>query len=639
MYHGRVDNIIVFSNGEKLNPVTIEEIVMCHPKIKGVLVVGSMRFQPALLVEPTSPPKDKQEELMLLDNIWPLVVKANKDTVAHGQIGRQFIALTTPEKPFPRTGKGTIRRAETVRLYKNEIDELYEKAEKGWTPEIVKLDVSSEDALMLSIEKIFQSLLMSSPLEADTDFFTAGFDSMQVIAASRLLRGGLEAAGVHVPADAIATRVIYNNQTPRELAAHLFGRIKQGADSGGKDELSYEICAMQAQLKKYTENLPEASSDKPDPADHGQTVMITGTTGSLGSHLLDFMLSCTAVKKIICLNRAEDGKGRQTYVSKERGLSTNLDIAEFLHADLSRSDLGLSREDYDRLLEETDRIIHSQWPVNFNMSVESFEPHVRGVYHLVNFSHRATKRVPIIFVSSISTMEKWAESTPVPEKQFTDISLPTTGYGRSKLVSSLILDAATKHSQNTIPTATIRVGQVGGSISEKGAWNRQEWLPSIIASSVRRLGVLPKDLGPMTEVDWTPVEDIAKLVLEVSGVTERMAVSEINGYFHGVNPHTTNWAELADAVKEFYGDRIKKLVSFREWVDALEKSQSVAEGQFIDVDRNPAVKLLDFYRTMMVGNKHVDFEMKKTMKYSRTMREVKPVTPELMKHWCKQWGY
>jgi len=30
--------------------------------------------------------------------------------------------------------------------------------------------------------------------------------------------------------------------------------------------------------------------------------------------------------------------------------------------------------------------------------------------------------------------------------------------------------------------------------------------------------------------------------------------------------------------------------------------------------------------------------MKRTMKYRRTVREVKPITPELMKHWCKAVG-
>lgn len=41
IYYGRADNIIVFNNGEKLNPITIEEIVTDHPKLKGALVVGT----------------------------------------------------------------------------------------------------------------------------------------------------------------------------------------------------------------------------------------------------------------------------------------------------------------------------------------------------------------------------------------------------------------------------------------------------------------------------------------------------------------------------------------------------------------------------------------------------------------------
>jgi hypothetical protein len=56
IYHGRADNIIVFSNGEKLNPTSIETIVMGHPGVKGAIVVGSNRFLPALLVEPVERP-------------------------------------------------------------------------------------------------------------------------------------------------------------------------------------------------------------------------------------------------------------------------------------------------------------------------------------------------------------------------------------------------------------------------------------------------------------------------------------------------------------------------------------------------------------------------------------------------------
>lgn len=173
-YYGRADNIIVFSNGEKLNPVTIEEIISGHPQVKGAIVVGSDRFQPALFIEPVTFPKNEEEKKKFIDCIWPAIVHANKETVAHGQIGRQFVTLTSPDKPFPRAGKGTIQRAGAIKLYKDEIDQLYEGASQVSQAEAPRLDVSSEDALVDSIKKLFESHLVSPYLEPDTDFFSAG---------------------------------------------------------------------------------------------------------------------------------------------------------------------------------------------------------------------------------------------------------------------------------------------------------------------------------------------------------------------------------------------------------------------------------------------------------------------------------
>ncbi|KAL0937767.1 nonribosomal peptide synthetase [Colletotrichum truncatum] len=639
-YYGRSDNIIVFSNGEKLNPVTIEELVTGHPRVKGAVVAGAMRFQPFLILEPVEELKSEEEKEQFIKDVWPSVVKANKETVAHGQIGPQFIGITSPDKPFPRAGKGTIQRPMALKLYKDELDEWYKKAEEGSDSLSVSIDLSSQQALTESVERLFQQTLGSRPLSADSDFFSAGIDSMQVINASRLLRRGLEAAGANISADAIATRVIYAHPTPRQLAAYLLDRVRKGTGVNGTasedDSISpeHDIHAMEAQLQKYTRDLPRRQENKPAPKDKGQTVLITGTTGALGSYMLDFMEANPAVDKIVCLNRSEDSGKRQVKMSAERGLATCWKKAEFLCADMSKSDFGLEPEVYQRLLKEADRVIHNAWPVNFNISVETFEPHIRGVRHWVDFSHQAAKNVPIIFISSIGTVDSWHGPGPVPEKRLMDLTLPSTGYGRSKMVSSLILDEAAQRSG--VPTAVVRVGQVAGPQSEAGVWNRQEWLPTIIASSAY-LGLLPKDLGAMDMVNWTPIEGIANLILEVSGISEPVPLHEISGYFHGVNPRTVEWEKLADAVKSFYGDdRIKKVVPFSEWVRALEDS-TVSSN---DVDKNPGVKLLDFYQGLAHGGgKGVDFSMERTVQHSKTMKEMRAVTPELMQNWCRQWGF
>ncbi|KAK7415463.1 hypothetical protein QQZ08_012330 [Neonectria magnoliae] len=83
VYHGRADNTIVFSNGEKLNPTSIGEPIAGHPLIKGALVIGQDRFQPALIIEPAILPKDATETEVLIDYIWPLVEEVNNGSSDH----------------------------------------------------------------------------------------------------------------------------------------------------------------------------------------------------------------------------------------------------------------------------------------------------------------------------------------------------------------------------------------------------------------------------------------------------------------------------------------------------------------------------------------------------------------------------
>lgn len=644
IYHGRADNIIVFSSGEKLNPVTIEEIVSDHPALKGAMVVGSERFQAGLFIEPRVHPKTKEEEKVLLDSVWPLVEKANVETVAHGRIGRDMIRLSNPDKPFSRAGKGTIQRAATVKLYKDEIDNLYDATETDQhAEEVVELDLSSEESLARSIVATLRKYVGSERLDVDVDFFAAGVDSMGVMKAAKLLRAGLKDAGRPVDEKAVASRVIYQNATPRRLAAHILGNVLNGKGQElSEDEQQQQ--AMRAIWKKYTQNLTKAQPNRPDPSNDNQTVILTGSTGMLGSYLLNFMTHNPRVAKVICLNRAADGgRSQQTKAFTDRGLDTSTlaTKAEFHHADLSKPKLGLPDEVYARLQAEADRVIHNAWPVNFNIPIESFEPSLAGVRHIADLAASAARRLAVTFISSIAVADRWDPaahgSAKVPEHRLEDLALPNGGYGRSKAVGSLIIEDAAAATAGDFPHAIVRVGQVAGPEAEAGVWNRQEWLPSIIASSLY-LGALPANLGSMNRVDWTPAERIAGLVLEANGVTRVVErADEISGYYHGVNPHESDWKDLAVAVQEFYGkDRIRGLIDFGEWVDRLEKTQ--ADGPE-SIARNPGVKLIDSYRDMAQAPGAVVYDMEKTLERCQGVRETRAVTPDMMKHWCRQWGY
>ncbi|KAI1352855.1 hypothetical protein F5Y01DRAFT_324112 [Xylaria sp. FL0043] len=636
LYYGRADNIIVLSNGEKLNPVKSECMIERHPLVKGALVVGSGRFQTALLIEPATPLASREQAKDLIESVWPTIVRANEETAAHSRLAKDFITITSPQKPLPRGGKGTIQRANAVKLYEEEINRLYAAAGKYEAGAVTyHMDMTSEQSFTESVQEAFETNLAPGvKLELDTDFYTAGIDSLQVINLCRQLKSGLGAAGLHDVAALVTIGTIYQQQTLRRLGSYLYSRGVQNDRSVPVQDDKSETQAMELIWRKYTESLPKPNPGRSAAVSQGQTVILTGSTGMLGSYMLARLLSDPQVVHVYCLNRGHGGGAKQQEKSMmARGLSVDFSKCTFYTANMSQENFGLGHKTYDNLLREVDRIFLVAWPVNFNLPFESFEPHIRGVRNVADFASRASKRVEVIFISTIDTCSGWnAAEGPVPETRIEDLSLPSTGYGRSKLVASLVLEDVANACD--FPATVIRVGQIAGSESEAhvGAWNRHEWIPSIIASSLY-LRALPGDLAQKNRIDWMPTDKMVSLIFEVAGTS---------GYFHGVNPTTTTWTELVPAIQEFYGkDNIAEVISFQDWVARLEGS---ADDEFRSLDKNPSLKLLDLSRAIAAntnarGDNAVVFSTTKTAEISRAVRTATAITPQSMVHWCKQWEF
>lgn len=83
-------------------------------------------------------------------------------------------------------------------------------------------------------------------------------------------------------------------------------------------------------------------------------------------------------------------------------------------------------------------------------------------------------------------MRYWNEKHPnelVPETALDDPSVPEhQGYSESKWIAERLLDAAAK--ECGVSSAICRVGQIAGpvEVGVKGAWNPQEWLPTVRTS-------------------------------------------------------------------------------------------------------------------------------------------------------------
>ncbi|KAK8164826.1 hypothetical protein BKA80DRAFT_326953 [Phyllosticta citrichinensis] len=640
-YKGRKDDVLVLSNGEKFNPVTYEKTVEEHPDIRGALVVGQGRFQPALLVEPDWNRVGARDLTAFLDSVWSVIEKANKDAPSHAQVWKNKIAFTKKEKPFSRAAKGSIQRRMTVSLYEKEIDALYLNEGQGFEEKLGKFDKNSDlpatmEFLRNAFKLVFTSLQGSSELadklEDDADIFDLGVDSLQVMALSSALSSTLKSGNERGSrAAAVVPRDIYRNPTVEKLAAALLKKIS----GAGGDEVSREQ-KMAELVKKFTANLPEA-----------HTYILTGTTGALGNFILQDLIASPDVAKVFCLNRSQDAEARQAKSFAERHVTPDFSKVTFLHTDFSKPAFGLPKEVYDELARKTTAFIHNAWAVDFNQALESYEPtHLHGVREVIEFSLRSAHRAQIFFISSIASIGNYSstvsEKGPLPERYFEDDRVPLAqGYGESKHVAGRILAAAAHKSG--VPSSIVRCGQLGGPRS-KGVWNRHEWLPSLVHSS-KNMGMVPSTLSSSDRtVDWVPMDAAGRTVVQLSlrrlqDVDELTARNQLLDVFHVSNPHVVSWRELAPTVVAFYKEqqgREIKAVAFEEWLTALKDVPLTPD----EIAAKPGVKLVDFYEGLQVeGGALPEMETAHTRENSECLRELKAVDGALMEHWLQSWGF
>lgn len=117
--------------------------------------------------------------------------------------------------------------------------------------------------------------------------------------------------------------------------------------------------AMRTMVKKYTSSVFSIHSGQGDAVTDGDVVLVTGTTGSIGSHLLAELVQSPDVSRIYAVNRpstsdaTSDLVGRQQKSLLEKGLVPGdilaSDKVRLVEADLSVSGFGISQSLYNEV--------------------------------------------------------------------------------------------------------------------------------------------------------------------------------------------------------------------------------------------------------------------------------------------------
>jgi aryl carrier-like protein len=471
-YRGRKDDVIVLSNGEKITPPIMETALSSSPLVRGVMIVGQRQFQPMALVElkeDVQPPTNFHERQELLKKLAPYVEAANKLAPGHAQLDHHHILFADPSKPIHYLGQGKIQRRRTYEVYEDNIIAAYRAIEAGDFRRTPQLEFHGHDETVAWLRRLIVKL-GGAELSPSDDFFRAGIDSLQVMKIAREI-------------GSVSATDIYQHHTLDSLADLLAQRRRSSSsESEAKSEgtalteaSASDIDKMRALLKTYVADFPRSRKKKKP-----MTVLLTGSTGSLGSYILETLYNTPHVELIICLNRAVDGEARQADVARRRGLTSSWNTARvtFFQANLSAPFLGLAPPAYQTLIDSVTHVVHNQWPVNFNWSVASFEPSICGVRNLADFCLGSAHDVVLLFVSSVSAVGAWSEPGPVPEETMVDLSCASMGYGQAKLISECVLEEAAATSG--LRAVICRVGIVAGPVErEQGMWNRHEYIPAV----------------------------------------------------------------------------------------------------------------------------------------------------------------
>ncbi|KIY43199.1 acetyl-CoA synthetase-like protein [Fistulina hepatica ATCC 64428] len=618
---GRLDDQIVLSTGEKTNPGPLESILRTHPMVKDSIIFGRGHMQNGILVAPKDEFRfdlqDAKKMKAFLDAIWPRIEQMNAYAPSHSHLSKEMILIEDPKRPFQFTSKGLPRRSAVLAEYDTDIEALYAAVEASSAPNINVPTQWTPESTYDFVKQLVHSV-MRLKVDADQDFFQYGCDSLQATWIRNAVMKALHSAKVLPQDKELPSNIVYDYPTLDSLTKVVLQVVSL---KPGETVKVFDEKDLLAFVGRYTAELPK------------EVVLLTGSTGSLGSVVLARLVAMDSVGKIYAFNRPMSTKtvDIQRDCLKLREYDENIATSpKIVYVDGTLTVDGMNVR--DKLLEDEIRssithIIHNAWRVDWKVSLNTFQDCVDGVLGLTKFALSSPRQTAprLLFVSSIAVLLNYHGEAAL-ELPVVDPKIPLgQGYGEGKWAAETILNAARERTR--LRPIIVRIGQISGGAN--GGWNQSDWVPAIVKSSVT-LGCFPMLKGVCS---WLGVEDVAGALID--------ARNSEHSTLHLIHHRPMAWDVLAQVCAR---ELSLRLVPYPEWFAKLKTS---VEHE-VDAARRkalPAGMLLEFLEANLhrrdaegvetFGFTHVSVD--RMLEVSRTLREVKPIEADDVKLWLSFW--
>ncbi|KAF9980653.1 hypothetical protein BGZ75_008183 [Mortierella antarctica] len=669
---GRNDDTLVHTNGEKTLAQPMENsLVGYEPVILRALVVGANRPCTAALIEldPEIAASLSQQEINTrLANAF---AQANVTAPQHSYVLYPDMVTVLPlgGPSLLTTDKGTVRRRPCIELFTQEIDALYSALDGSQASSqpvtsrtIVKYSVNEVEE---KLRELLIQLLPDGPaalIKTDDewrqlDFFSnLGIDSLQATHA----RGRIaKAFGLRLSAESIFTY-----STIEQLAKWMI-KQRDGMAEATTSQAGSDTSVTEAQNNRTLEYIRKFT-DFSDLVVHPQGdvlsreteagVLLTGATGSLGAWLLNALVQrpVDRVKTVFVLVRGDIDKAVERVRGSMRQRHCNVAAFDAALAamrvivlgnyDTHDEKFGQTTEVYKQLEQEVSVIVHAAWSVGFNKPVQAYADQMFNVAQFARLAavpalRSSSQPKRVLFTSSVSVALMYPAvsggSYNVPEDEL-DIQAASAvaGYSRSKFAAERILMEASR--QLGVPAKVVRVGQIAGD-REHGVWTNATEMSALLTCAPITIHALPSS-GVSKIIDWVPVDDVARALLEFALDTPRTT-----SMYNLVNPKSISWSEFVAILRRALPKTNFDVQPYSKWVEGLSKDLDSGDSEEDIKKRNPFFELIPFLQ-QQVADDGVDADSKtlvfmtdSAQRDSSVIRGLPAIDDALIRRYLRGW--
>lgn len=334
------------------------------------------------------------------------------------------------------------------------------------------------------------------------------------------------------------------------MHSHQGHRLPSSA--GEPTKLDAEI---EADLNLAPEIVP--SSLRAPKARKPKTILLTGTTGFLGSYLLRDCLAHSAAR-VVCLVRADSPEHARRRIEETlQSYALSLTAAQWarvetLPGDLSLPHFGLKKADYAALVDRVDTVMHGAASVNFYQTYRQLRgTNVGGVIEILRFVVQGQAKA-LHYVSSTGVFDsdacrgKVMRETDAPDHCDGSVM----GYTQTKWVAEHLVLAARARG---IPASVYRPPFIMGD-SRSGVVDIENLVVKMLIGSLQG-GSWPDE---QTHVEMVPVDSLSRAIVHLACLPDQLGRT-----FHLNSPGPMRWTDIGLAART-YGYTLA-LPSYDEW--------------------------------------------------------------------------